>query len=203
MARITVYIDGFNVYHALENERSFHKYKWLDYDALARCYIGGRDTLVNVYLFTSFATWNQDKVKRHKDYLYVLKRRGVEIVMGKFKRKDRICRECHKSYRTFEEKLTDVNIAIHMFRGAYLDEYDKSILISGDTDIIPAIRMIQELFPSKQVGVVIPIGIYGEEMKQVCDFHFRMKEKQLQRSQLPDVIEDAVKGKIVRPAQWR
>jgi hypothetical protein len=57
MARVSVFIDGFNVYHALENNPAYRKYKWLDYAALARCYIGGRDVLEKIYLFTAFAMW--------------------------------------------------------------------------------------------------------------------------------------------------
>ena len=127
MARVSVFIDGFNVYHALKDNQAYHKYLWLDYEALARRYIFGRDTMEKIRLFTAFATWNQQKVNKHKLYLRALRKQGIEIVMGKFKRRDRNCRLCHQTFQTFEEKLTDVNIAIQMLQGAYLDEYDKAI----------------------------------------------------------------------------
>jgi uncharacterized LabA/DUF88 family protein len=203
MPRVTAFVDGFNVYHALEANPAYHKYKWLDYAALARCYIGSRDTLGSVYLFTALASWDPDKVNRHQLYLRALRQRGVKVVMGKFKRKDKVCRLCHREFRTFEEKLTDVNIAMHMFRGAYLDEYDRAILISGDTDIVPAVRMIHELFPTKDVAVVVPVVRYAVDLKQESDFHFQMKERQLARSQLPDVIRDPVLGEIHRPDTWK
>ncbi|MCX6841286.1 MAG: NYN domain-containing protein [candidate division WOR-3 bacterium] len=208
MARVIAYIDGFNMYHALEGDTTggqrgkYRKYKWLDYPALAKCFIGGQDTLEKVYLFTALATWDQDKVNRHSLYLRVLRRRGVEVVMGRFKRRTRRCTECHKVYRTFEEKLTDVNIAIYLFRGAMLDEYDKAIIISGDTDSLPALRMVRELFPNKEVGVVLPIERKSEDLKQECDFYIHMNEHHLARSQLPDEIDDPGRGKIRRPATW-
>ena len=34
MMRIAVFIDGFNVYHALQEKPQWHRYKWLDYDAM-------------------------------------------------------------------------------------------------------------------------------------------------------------------------
>ena len=43
MARVIAYIDGFNVYHALDRNPANHRYKWLDYKALARCYVGSKD----------------------------------------------------------------------------------------------------------------------------------------------------------------
>lgn len=203
MARVSVFVDGFNVYHAMEQNASLHKYKWLDYAALARCYIGGRDTLQRVYYFSALATWNQDKANRHQIYLRALRRQGVEVVLGKFKRKDLKCRLCKGVYQTFEEKLTDVNIAIYMLRGAFLDEYDRAILISGDTDILPAIRAIHELFPAKQVGVVVPFGRRSEELKQDCDLHFKMQEAHLARCQLPDCIADSAGRDIRRPDSWK
>jgi hypothetical protein len=31
MKKVVILIDGFNVYHALQQEQRLHKYKWLDY----------------------------------------------------------------------------------------------------------------------------------------------------------------------------
>jgi hypothetical protein len=39
MKRILFFVDGFNVYHALDEEPKYHKYKWLDYSTLARRFI--------------------------------------------------------------------------------------------------------------------------------------------------------------------
>jgi uncharacterized LabA/DUF88 family protein len=113
-----------------------------------------------------------------------------------------MCQVCHRPYATFEEKLTDVNLAVHLFRGAVLDEYDKALIISGDTDSIPAIRMVRELFPNKAVGVGLPIERRSEELKLECNFHFRMKEHHLARSQLPDEMPDPLRGNIRRPPSW-
>lgn len=66
MARVVVLIDGFNVYHVLQREPAYHRYKWLNYAALARGYIRGQDTLERTYLFTTLATWDQSKVGRHE-----------------------------------------------------------------------------------------------------------------------------------------
>jgi uncharacterized LabA/DUF88 family protein len=209
MARVSVFVDGFNMYHALEGDVSsrqqgkYRRYKWLDYAKLAHCFVGSQDTMVKIRLFTSLATWDADKANRHSRYLHVLRQRGIEVVFGKFKRRDRLCQVCHRPYSTFEEKLTDVNLAVHLFRGAVLDEYDKALIISGDTDSIPAIRAIRELFPVKTVGVVLPIGRRSEELKQETDFHFRMKERHLARSQLPDEIQDPVHGVVRRPETWK
>jgi len=60
--RVSFFIDGFNVYHALEDQKSFHKFKWLDYSALAKCFISTKDTITDIYYFTSYTDWQPDKM---------------------------------------------------------------------------------------------------------------------------------------------
>jgi len=201
--RVTFYIDGLNVYHALTSERRLHRYKWLNYAALARCYLMGRETLAGVKIYTALATWDQSKVRRHRDFLAVQEHFGAEVVLGRFKKRSRHCRECGREFETFEEKQTDVNIAVDLMRDAYLDRYDKAVLISGDTDIVPAIRATQDLFLDKKIGVVCPVGRSSKELKQVCDFHFQMKENQLARCVLPESVDCGRAGIIRRPESWR
>lgn len=43
------------------------------------------------------------------------------------------------------EKGIDVLIAIHMVMGAQQDEYDTAVLVSADTDLIPAIEAVLDL----------------------------------------------------------
>ena len=55
MTRVAVFVDGFNVYHALDDHRKYRKYKWLDYRKLANRYVIGDDSLTQVLLFTAYA----------------------------------------------------------------------------------------------------------------------------------------------------
>ncbi len=40
----------------------------------------------------------------------------------------------------FVEKGTDVQIATDMLRRAYVNAYDTAILVSGDSDLVPAVE---------------------------------------------------------------
>jgi uncharacterized LabA/DUF88 family protein len=210
MNRVSFFIDGFNVYHALDSwdqnkkYKPYNKYKWLDYSALARCFTGKADTITDIYYFTAYAEWSKAKVDRHELLIRALTMNGVKIVLGKFKLRDKECQRCHKIYQTYEEKQTDVNISIMLFQCAHNDTFDKGILISGDSDIIPAIKSVKETFPQKQVGLVIPIGRRSEEMKNVCNFHMKMKEAHLKNSQFPDKIIIGGEKNITleRPSTW-
>jgi uncharacterized LabA/DUF88 family protein len=128
---------------------------------------------------------------------------GVKVTYGEFKRKQRKCPECLKMIRTFEEKQTDVNIALRLFELAVQDKYDKAIIVSGDTDLIPAVKAVQKTFPAKKIGVMIPIGRASEDLKQQTDFHHRMKLQHLISSRFNDQVILADGSTLDCPPSWK
>lgn len=203
MNRIIFFIDGFNLYHALDGNISYHKYKWLNLAKLSKCFITKKDKIVDIFYFTAYTTWNPSKMVRHKNFVKALQLVGIKIVLGAFRHKDRTCRICHKKYSTFEEKRTDVNISIKLFQTAINDIWDTAIIISADSDLIPAILAIKTTFPTKQIGIVIPIGRRAEELKQTVDFYMKLKEKHLKTCQFDDVIVIDKNQKLIRPSSWK
>ncbi len=205
MNRVSFFIDGFNVFHSLDSKQAYHKYKWLDYSALAKCFVSSNDTITDVYYFTAYAEWDPPKKARHQLLVRALILKGVKIVFGKFKIRDKHCRICHKNYHTFEEKQTDVNISIKLFQCAHDDAFDTGILVTGDSDILPAVLAVKQSFPAKRIGLIIPIGRSAEEMKNACDFHMKMREKHLRDSQFPDSIMINAGKNITlnRPDNWK
>src|SRR5262249_23170784 len=133
MAKICFFIDGFNLYHALDyfgpgpDHYRYRKYKWLNLHKLASLFVGRLDTLQEVLLFTAFATWDPGKVSRHKLLIRANEGAGVSVVYGEFKRKDKRCSLCNKRYSSFEEKQTDVNIALHLLQYAIFGKYDRAV----------------------------------------------------------------------------
>ena len=93
-----------------------------------------------------------------------------------------------KGTPTFEEKQTDVNIALQLLQLAILDQYDRAIILSGDTDLIPAIKAVRLTFPHKQIGVILPIGRSSEDLLQQADFKHKMREHHLASSRFPDIV---------------
>jgi len=80
--------------------------------------------------------------------------------------------------------------------------WDTALVISGDSDLIPAIEAIKKTFPAKQIGVVIPISRRAEELKQVADFHRKVKQKHLQTCQFDDTITIDQNTVLQRPSSW-
>ena len=202
MIRAIFFVDGFNLFHALDTERAYHKYKWLNLQKLARCFLSSSEKLQKVYYFTTYATWDQKKTHKHQLYVRALQQEGVDVVFGAFRVVDRTCRACRQPYKTFEEKQTDVNIAIRILETAVLDEWDIAFIVSGDSDLIPSLKTVKRLFPAKRLCVIIPIGRTAEELKQAADFHMKIKEKHLATSQLQSIIQITEELKLTRPSNW-
>lgn len=203
MNRIAFFVDGFNLYHSIDFNPSYYKYKWLSLNKLSHCFVTSHDKIDKVLYFTTYATWDQAKLVKHQAYVKALQSVGVEVVFGAFRYVDKTCRICHKQYKTFEEKQTDVNVAIKLFQTAVQDLWDTAIIVSGDSDLIPAIQAVKSTFPAKRIGLVIPIGRRAEELKQVADFHMKLKEKHLATSQFEDeiIIDGGIK--LIRPNTWK
>jgi hypothetical protein len=87
MAKVIFFIDGFNPYHALDRTESraypdaFRKYKWLNLWRFASLFVGPKDSLDRVLLFTAL-TWDPQKVARHKLLIRANENAGVSIVDG-------------------------------------------------------------------------------------------------------------------------
>jgi uncharacterized LabA/DUF88 family protein len=208
MAKVICFVDGFNLYHALDyfesgpNHNKFRKYKWLNLKKLASMFVFGKDTLEEVLYFTTIATWDAGKTVRHKLYIKALESQGVHTIYGEFKRKKKHCRLCGGDFPSVEEKQTDVNIALRLLVRAIQERYDKAIIISGDTDLLPAVKMVRTVFLGKQIGLVIPIGRASEDFKKQVDFHYKMREHHLIKSQFPDPLILPDGTILAKPATW-
>ncbi|MCI0449462.1 MAG: NYN domain-containing protein [Chlorobi bacterium] len=203
MIRVSCLIDGFNLYHSLHFPKYYHKYKWLDLASFTKKFIGSKDSITGIYYFTALATWNPNKVRKHKLFIRAQELNGVEVIYGEFRRRDKKCRICNKQYETFEEKQTDVNIAVKLMELSIKDGYDKAIIFSGDSDLVPVISSIRNLFSSKRIGIVIPIGGCAEILKQSADFYMKVKEKHLRTSLLPDTVKIDSGLTISCPPEWK
>lgn len=208
MSKVIAFIDGFNLYHALDyldagpDHRRYRKYKWLNLHKLASMFVFGKDALEGVFYFTTLATWDAGKTSRHRLYIRALENEGVKVVYGEFKRKKKHCNTCNADSLSFEEKQTDVNIALHLLQLAIQERYDKAIIISGDTDLIPAVKAVHATFPAKQIGVVIPIGRASEDLKNQVDFHYKMREHHLIKALFPNPMALADGTPLNCPPNW-
>lgn len=175
MIRTAFFIDGFNLYHSLKENAP--DCRWLNLRKLCENYINNqKEEISNIFYFSAIATWHHDQTKpqKHNQYISRLRQENVVPVLGKFKEKSIKCKICSQTFKSHEEKRTDVNIALKMVSEAVLGSYDTAILVSGDTDIIPAIETIRNLSLNKRIGVLFPLGRVSNELREIADFSMKI-----------------------------
>jgi uncharacterized LabA/DUF88 family protein len=204
MARISVFIDGFNLYHSIVNEKfpSLAKYRWLNIAKLVEIFVSPKKHTIKIFYFTSLAEWSPNKVVKHEIFIKALESTGIKPIYGKFKLVDKKCGAiCKKYYQTFEEKRTDVNIAINLFQMAE-KEYDQAVILSGDSDLIPAVEAVRTIYPRKKIGVIIPINGNAVELMSYCNWHTQITQKQLATSQFQSPLNVSPTEMLICPPEW-
>lgn len=212
--KVSFLVDGFNMYHSLKQLQSMSgaSVKWLDLHKLCSGYlhavrnrIGQQVELAAVHWFSARPShmWARDRdtVLRYDAYAAALAATGVEVNLSQFKKKDVTCPACHIPFNRYEEKETDVAIAVRLLE-CLVAECGTAVLISGDTDLIPAIRTANRLLPRCQVGVGFPFLRHNNELEGAANYSFKIGQKDVQRAQLPATI-DVGNGVVVsKPSTW-
>ena len=210
MNRTIFLIDGFNVYHSIKQLRNDwgRSALWLDLNSLCNSFlsiIGGEATFKKIYYFSAFATHlinsHPNIVKDHKDYIKCLEATGVVAEMGRFKPKDITCPVCANAFVRHEEKETDVAIAVKLCELLFNDECDTVVIVTGDTDLAPAIRHTQIMFPLKKLHFAFPYKRKNKELAQLAP-SFNIKPERYFQHLFNDPFELPDKTIIHKPPDW-
>lgn len=201
MTRIIAYVDGFNLYHAIDNLKR-PALKWLDLWALATSLARPGETVIEVNYFSAYATWRPEAHRRHIEYVKALEHVGVTCAMGHFKSKLRTCLSCGATWTQHEEKETDVHIAARIVVDACENRYDRAILITADSDLVPALDIVKARFPKKQVFVAAPP--HRLSAARGLNPRLELTAGRLAKCKLPDTATDPATGRVLftKPAAY-
>jgi uncharacterized LabA/DUF88 family protein len=222
-----VYIDGYNLFYGrLRNS----PYKWLDivklFDHIIKIQTPS-STLVKVKYFTApvkanFASHGRDAVTAQNNYhraLQTLYPELLEIINGYHTVEKgsppRYSKPIDKDDRVdvwkFEEKQTDVNIALAMYKDALTPSIQHQVLVSSDSDLEPALKLIKADMPSIQQGIIFPRrkpvqGSKGrsvnQSLSQYADWNRSyILDSECQLAQLKEIVPTQKKA-ISKPEYW-
>ena len=206
--RTSVYIDGFNLYYrALKGT----PYKWLDLKKLASNLLQPQHQITNIKYFTAIVSGRIDpqQPNRQKTYIRALEKFIPEFSVhyGHFLSHEVFMPEAPisspvsfaKVYKT-EEKGSDVNLAIHLLNDAWLNKYDCAVIISNDSDLAEALRLVRNQ-NGKTIGLLSPLikGHPSRELQKYAHFVKRIRMGVLKHSQLPSTIPNTT---IYKPNNW-
>lgn len=205
MSRVISYIDGFNLYFGLKN-KGWKRYYWLDLPGLCERFLRPEQQLERTHYFTSRIRDNGRNTtdqKRQSTYIDALRSRGVKVHEGHYLEKKRQCRQCKCTWADYEEKMTDVNIAVQLLSDAFDDAFDTAFLVSGDSDLTTPIERVLARFPQKQIVVLFPPDRHSSQLKRAATGYLAIPEAKLRASQLPDRLTTATGFVLERPGSWK
>ena len=206
-----VYVDGFNFYYGAVKGT---QYKWLDFETLCR-HLLPCDELVKIRYFTARINDRPDnphQATRQQAYLRALTTLPLlEIHYGNFVTRSvpmQLADPPTTGTRTVkvrktEEKGSDVNLATYLLLDACQKQCDLAVVISNDSDLAEAIRVVQSDLDIK-VGMINPHqrDRRSRKLQQLpCLFFKQIPRQALANAQLPDIVRDS-RGEIHKPIGW-
>lgn len=217
MASVAAFIDGLNLYHGME-DAGLLRYRWMDVHSLAQHMANdafGRNPelfdgplqVTAVTYCTSYVSAEQSR-RRQDVYLQALAahKPNMSILLGRYEAKARECKcecGCHNMVEFQKEKRTDVNLAVEMLKAVGTNPAaDVFLLITGDTDLVPAVQAVQDT--GRPVIVVAPPARHQEHLNQVADVYLRIGKRQLKYSPLPELVMGGPTGEypLSTPDGW-
>jgi uncharacterized LabA/DUF88 family protein len=199
--RVTVYIDGFNLYFGLM-EAGFDYLRRLDVRLLAENIINQNQILEKVVYFTSRVNGNPDKQKKQSTYLEALSAKIVEIIYVQYNFNTEECKRCGNVWPNPKEKMTDVNIATHLLVDAFKDNFDMTVLISGGSDLVPPLKVVNSQFKDKRVFLAFPPKRNSIAVKNQSKGSMVIGRKTLKESQLDENIKNKFGYILSKPKEW-
>jgi uncharacterized LabA/DUF88 family protein len=201
--RICIYIDGFNFYYGMRSMK-WRKYYWLDVVAFFENFIRSHQELIEI---TYFSATPHDVGKYDRQDLFFSANElnpKFNVQLGKYLPKQVRCHKCAAIRNTFEEKETDVKIAVKMISDVVNDVCDISILVSADSDLVPPIDFIRNYKPEHKIFVYFPPNRFSSNLNSLAN-----STRKLQGSvalfascQLPDKITLPNGYVIQKPSKW-
>jgi len=227
--KVFAYIDGFNLYYGIRIFKDAPYLKWCDVKKLMSGFLDRNDFLEEVKFYTarpepSMNLTRAGVTERFTSYTAALKSIGVKVIEGRFISKSihiPIDRILHPDlineritgkrieYPKYEEKETDVHLGVDLVSDAYQNLYDKALVVSGDSDLKPALLCVLNNLSEKHIKVIAPPGQHVHDIKDNLAPRYpqlrigKINRARLASACLPDEIQTSDGATIKIPADYQ
>jgi uncharacterized LabA/DUF88 family protein len=206
--RVIVYVDGFNFYYGLKSmatkDKKWKKFYWLNVVAFFQKMMTDKQELIEVNYFS--ARPHDMPASKRQDLFFSANKLNPKfhLILGKYLKKEIICKKCGNLIHSYEEKETDVRIATQMINNVQKEQCDITIIVSADSDIIPAVELIRDINPAHKIYVYFPPLRYSLNLSNACDTERKLSiyKARFNQSMLPDEITLPNGTVIGRPSNW-
>ena len=186
--KVIVFVDANNWYH---NVKKWFTPSEIDISKVVDFIAKEKDLeVLEIRWYASIPSIEDDKLDymKHMSFLSILQEKGIKVITRKLQRlsnkeilKKRqelleswdLCEVCKPivkesfldiSDHSKKEKGIDVWIAIDMVKEAINNKIDCAVLVSGDSDFVPAFNLIKEI-KKEALSCFVPRG-YSNELRQ-------------------------------------
>ncbi len=203
--RVIVYVDGFNFYYGLKNDPRWKRYYWLDVVALFEKFMRPDQELIGVKYFSARPEDADQNARQYAFFQANKENPKFSLILGKYLRKSITCFNCGNVIRTHEEKETDVRIATQIVADAYEKNCDVAIVVSADSDMIPAVELAKAA--GQRVYIYFPPNHYSSNLAAMANGKpvLMVKyESRFRQSLLPDVVHLTAENYDLQiPPKWK
>lgn len=209
---IIIYIDGFNFYYGLKTN-GWRNFLWLNIPSLFKLFLSDNQNLVLVKYFTARPLDPEKRAKQKKLFDVNLDIGSFEPIYGKYIKKkttchtckrNLVCQGCGETFKNWEEKRTDVNIAVHLIGDIIEQKCDHSIIVSADSDLIPPIDYITKQFPNHKLSVFFPPNRHSNDIAGIVKNTLSLVKyrSRFEKSILPNTFKLSSGIEIIKPDGW-
>jgi len=210
--KVIAYFDGYNYYEGLR-KKGWRKYYWQDFVKFVELFLRSYQDLKEVRFFSAIQK-NVKKAERQNKLFQANKTNPkFSLILGEFfqrtKWRNVECngRKVGREIKFWEEKKSDVALASYIIRDVILNKCDTIFLFSADSDITPALDVVQEITHSiKTIKIIVfyPPGNYSYDLSKRANKVFKLEnhEYKFQSSQLPYKVTLNDGFVIEKPNKW-
>jgi Uncharacterized conserved protein len=128
------------------------------------------------------------------------------LILGKYLKKEITCFKCGNVIHTYEEKETDVRIATQILADVYQKNCDITIVVSADSDMIPAIELARQ--QHQTVYIYFPPNQYSNHLALMSaggkPIQLQRYESRFRKSLFPDIVHLMTANYDLQiPEEWK
>jgi len=159
--RVIVFIDGANLFFSSIDRKLPTN---IDFGLFAKTICGKDRKLIRAYFYDAPLKQeeNADRYSRQQSFFDSLRRTDyLELVLGRIERG--------------RQKGVDVHLAVDMIKFASSNVMDTAILVSGDSDLVPAVDLV------KSIGKHVEVHFFDQcsQLRDVADKFEPLEKKML------------------------
>jgi len=200
--RVIAYVDGFSCYAGLNEyikkyPNSLEHNKVNLWHLIENHLLHQGETLEGVRWYSAIPPNSRDpeqnsKTARHRKYRQDLEATGINTRISGFKKRPIKCKHCGKTTKHRQEKESDNRCSLEMLEDALFDHMDRALLISADSDFIPALYSIKRYSEVRPVDVVVcaPLGRENpsKDIRGTCEKLFNNTSRYIYPNQLKNSL---------------